>query len=146
MTQPSWPGVSDDPPSRVEQVREGDRYELSEGEAKGLREGEAKGLREGEARGKAEGLREGKVTALRTVLAARGLTLDDALRARQPAVEPHPVSARLDAPARLVVEREPPRGQHGQQRRRLAARLTLAQPLFFALRLALAQPFDANAQ
>jgi Uma2 family endonuclease len=33
MTQVRWPGVSDHPPSRVEQVREGDRYELSEGKA-----------------------------------------------------------------------------------------------------------------
>lgn len=28
-----WPGVSEQPPSRVDQVHEGDRYELSEGEA-----------------------------------------------------------------------------------------------------------------
>jgi Uma2 family endonuclease len=33
MTQPRWPGVSEHPPTRVEQLRDGDRYELSEGKA-----------------------------------------------------------------------------------------------------------------
>nr|MCU0687583.1 Uma2 family endonuclease [Polyangiaceae bacterium] len=63
---------------------------LAEGEARGKAEGraegKAEGLREGEARGKAEGkaegLREGKAAALLTVLAARGLAVDDETRAR----------------------------------------------------------------
>jgi Uma2 family endonuclease len=62
----------------------------AEGEARGKAEGKAEGLREGEARGevrgKAEGLREGEVrgkaAALLTVLAARGLEVDAAARAR----------------------------------------------------------------
>jgi hypothetical protein len=63
----------------LEAVRaEGEARGQAEGEARGkaegLREGEAKGLREGEARGKR--------AALQTVLATRGLALDDALRAR----------------------------------------------------------------
>jgi hypothetical protein len=57
----------------------------AEGKAEGVREGEAKGLREGEARGKR--------AALQTVLAARGLALDDALRAR---IEACDDLARLD--------------------------------------------------
>ncbi|MCU0688109.1 MAG: hypothetical protein MUF34_38690 [Polyangiaceae bacterium] len=67
---------------RIEGLREGEAKGKVEGKAEGLREGEAKGLREGEARGKAEGVREGKAAALLTVLAARGLALDDETRGR----------------------------------------------------------------
>jgi glutathione S-transferase len=81
MSQLHWPQGSGQPPTRVDQVREGDRYELSEGEARG----KAEGLREGEAKGKA--------AALLTVLAARGLPLDDATRAR---IEGCSDSTRLD--------------------------------------------------
>jgi Putative restriction endonuclease len=82
----------------LEAVRaEGEVKGLREGEAKGLREGEVKGLREGEARGKIEGLREGeargKAAALLTVLAARGVPIDDETRAR---IEGNEDPARLD--------------------------------------------------
>jgi uncharacterized protein len=67
---------------KAEGLREGE----ARGKAEGLREGKEEGLREGEARGeakgKAEGLREGKAAALLTVLAARGLAVDEATRVR----------------------------------------------------------------
>jgi hypothetical protein len=59
---------------RIEGVRKGE----ARGKAEGVREGEARG----KAEGKAEGLREGKTAALLTVLAARGLAVDAAARAR----------------------------------------------------------------
>jgi Uma2 family endonuclease len=64
---------------------EGEARGKAEGRAEGLREGEVKGLREGEARGKA--------AALLTVLAARGVPIDDETRAR---IEGNEDPARLD--------------------------------------------------
>ncbi|HEU4412802.1 MAG TPA: HEPN domain-containing protein [Polyangiaceae bacterium] len=99
---------------------------LREGELRGreagLREGKEEGLREGEARGRAEGLRQGeargeakgKAAALLTVLAARGLAVDDATRGR---IEACADPARLDrwlaraltaASAREAVDDGPP--------------------------------------
>jgi predicted transposase/invertase (TIGR01784 family) len=70
---------------RAEGLREGKEEGRREGKEEGRREGEAKGLREGEARGKA--------AALLTVLAARGLAVDDETRGR---IEACTDVARLD--------------------------------------------------
>jgi hypothetical protein len=51
-------------------------------EAKGLREGKEEGLREGKEEGRREGEVKGKAAALLTVLAARGLAIDEATRGR----------------------------------------------------------------
>jgi flagellar biosynthesis/type III secretory pathway protein FliH len=78
---------------RAEGLREGKEEGLREGKEEGLREGEAKGLREGEAKGLREGEARGKAAALLTVLAARGLAVDDEARGR---IEACTDVARLD--------------------------------------------------
>ncbi|HEU4412803.1 MAG TPA: Uma2 family endonuclease [Polyangiaceae bacterium] len=90
---------------RAEAAREGREQGRREGEARGEARGKEQGLREGEAKGKA--------AALLTVLAARGLAVDDATRGR---IEACADAARLDrwlaraltaASAREAVD-EPP--------------------------------------
>ncbi|HEX2569523.1 MAG TPA: HEPN domain-containing protein [Polyangia bacterium] len=53
-----------------------------QGKAEGIIEGEARGIAEGERRGKAAGIIEGKAEAVLAVLAARGIPVDEAMRAR----------------------------------------------------------------
>jgi flagellar biosynthesis/type III secretory pathway protein FliH len=67
---------------RAEGRAEGLEKGRAEGRAEGLEKGRAEGLEKGRAEGRAEGLVEGEAEALRTVLVARGFTVDAAIEAR----------------------------------------------------------------